>query len=650
MSSISITNPDFNIDFDNLKKMYNSLHKVTNLSTNIIDLINNFIEQLNNFIQKYEKSITPTIKLSIDEFYILVEFITIYNKSMTYIKSNNTNITRWENMIMELYNYMKDIDKINSINKIAVELLNNNFINIYESMTQQIYYTIDLISIKKLIYILQIYYYIYNNIADITSIEYYDKLNILLNEFISKFNIKEVFNIILKIKELDKIKDKQYYKNIFFILLKIYKVMKNSNNIKTLTLKDINTINVKFKYFFYSIKNELSIYPNYDKKIKEIEMSINVGNQRNKTLQLFNEPYSNFNSSIPLKTNYECRGIIDKIQEIKKNSNSNSRIFRATYNTNPCYIKVFLSTSSDKNDNLLYEQKIYRYIKNINSSLKKYYEDNFVKIYDVFKMYNSEFLNLINHNNDTPKLYDLVNNYYYLIITEDIKGISYDEFIMTNISNKTLILNTLFDIIYGIYIMNDKLKIYHNDTHFGNILIKSIPPEEKKYQIGKIEYIRTINYRICFYDFDFSYLENELNPYNTSTTSYPQNVKSASDIWFIMKSIYLNINTHTYKYIDRFIKKIILNDKGLYSSYYYNNRHIYNYNLKYDHIFVVGQYCKYDTNCEKPDHPELYAINVLQRFLLNENYNSILNFTGVDPFYNKYIKYKQKYINLLNKL
>ena len=74
---------------------------------------------------------------------------------------------------------------------------------------------------------------------------------------------------------------------------------------------------------------------------------------------------------------------------------------------------------------------------------------------------NSEFLNLIQHNDDTPRIYDLVNNYYYLIITEDIKGTTYNEFIMTNISNKTLILNTLFDIIYGIYIMNDKLKIYH---------------------------------------------------------------------------------------------------------------------------------------------------------------------------------------------
>jgi hypothetical protein len=39
--------------------------------------------------------------------------------------------------------------------------------------------------------------------------------------------------------------------------------------------------------------------------------------------------------------------------------------------------------------------------------------------------------------------------------------------------NKNIIISTLFDIFYAIYILNSKFKINHNDLHFNNILIKS---------------------------------------------------------------------------------------------------------------------------------------------------------------------------------
>ena len=50
--------------------------------------------------------------------------------------------------------------------------------------------------------------------------------------------------------------------------------------------------------------------------------------------------------------------------------------------------------------------------------------------------------------------------------------------------------------------------------------------------------------------------------------------------------------------------------------------------------------------CSIPKEPDMYPLEVLKRFIRNEEINKILNFIDVDPFYQRYLKYKETYLNL----
>ena len=70
-------------------------------------------------------------------------------------------------------------------------------------------------------------------------------------------------------------------------------------------------------------------------------------------------------------------------------------------------------------------------------------------------------------------------------------------------------INTLFDMIYGIYLMNDRLKLMHNDNHFSNILIKTNLLETTcKYQIGNVEYIKKKKYRFISLKNNYIFISN----------------------------------------------------------------------------------------------------------------------------------------------
>ena len=56
-----------------------------------------------------------------------------------------------------------------------------------------------------------------------------------------------------------------------------------------------------------------------------------------------------------------------------------------------------------------------------------------------------------------------------IIVTEDFGGITYSDFYKLNSTNANLIINTCFDILYGIYVLNDKMKITHNNIDFNII-------------------------------------------------------------------------------------------------------------------------------------------------------------------------------------
>jgi hypothetical protein len=61
-------------------------------------------------------------------------------------------------------------------------------------------------------------------------------------------------------------------------------------------------------------------------------------------------------------------------------------------------------------------------------------------------------------------------------------------------------------------------------------------------------------------------------------------------------------------------------------------------------------YCEnnYQIYCEIPNIPEISAKNILYRFINDDHFFEILGFTKVDPFYKKYLKYKNKYLQLIN--
>ena len=97
--------------------------------------------------------------------------------------------------------------------------------------------------------------------------------------------------------------------------------------------------------------------------------------------------------------------------------------------------------------------------------------------------------------------YDKRSEDIYFIVTGDIEGVTLDDHIkrMLNplfnqhgiLTNDKLAINNfiniLFELIYGLYILNNRLNIIHNDIHFGNIIFKEIPDREKIYTINNID-------------------------------------------------------------------------------------------------------------------------------------------------------------------
>jgi hypothetical protein len=474
------------------------------------------------------------------------------------------------------------------------------------------------------------------------------------------------------------------------ILTKLYENMTNVDYIRDKTPDEIRELNLSFQTKLNKFKK---IYNSgcYTASIKIFEDTIKQGKERTSTLELFKEPNMNFNEAISEKTDAELN-IITEISMFTKNSASKTFIFIAKHNSRPCYIKAFFISENQQ----LYEQKIYRYIQTRNEKIKPYYQDYFVELYDVCKVSTDNFMIFLDNNRVINKgtsqkwfLYrELLkklssDTHIYLIITEDIQGITYEEFYRTNYRDENLMTNTLFDMIYGIYLMNSRLNLFHNDNHFGNVLIKVNQPIVKtKYQIDKIEYTRNKNYRLCFYDFDLSFLKGENNPVLNSNSWLMQNKPSAKDIWTLINSLVffrprVNSSGSDLREKEYFLNKILNKDivdpiywttanKDLYknlnyieniigvilnnsSSYIKNFQTIFTERLDDPQIKFWNAYCVSNIQkpCTIPNEPSLYALPVLYRYINDERINKFLGLTEVNAFYTKYIKYKTKYLELV---
>jgi hypothetical protein len=465
-------------------------------------------------------------------------------------------------------------------------------------------------------------------------------------------DILESYETIINPEEKISSPYKKVYENKEEYLEKIDKIYNNLINNDTNTPKTNKEITDKIIKLEKLIKETKYKY-NYEdvrKKLIKYEQSLLTGQLSH--LRLYNEEYD-FTERIPLRPqNYF--NYFTEIKKIKKESFSNSFIFKGKFNNKLCYIKLFFFPNS----NLEYEQKIYRYIKTRNIFIKPFYEKYFVKLFDVCKVLASDLKNFLTTENvkstDDEMWYSDINfiknicskKYAYLIITEDIEGEIYDNFFVENYKNYKLIINTIFDLIYGIYLMNDKLKIMHNDNHFYNVFIKTnIEPYECFYYFNYKKYKKINNYKICFYDFDMSFLYNHENPYlNTHVLGIKQNKFSAKDIWTLLNCLYSLYKKCKSSYINNLIRLIINDSKQHYDLLQKIYLEAYqNTESKFWNAYCVDNE---QNPCIIPDEKFLYPKEVLIRFVEQENIIKILNLQFVDNFYEKYIKYKIKYLKL----
>lgn len=456
--------------------------------------------------------------------------------------------------------------------------------------------------------------------------------------------------------------------------------------------------------------------PDIAEKISQMESKIDANLIRQRNLQAFSEPYV-FSNPIKEYTNSIFGSVITGLTVFgSKSSSSDSLIFKAAYNAKPVYIKMFSlnnPTIPKENSGLTYEQKIYKYLMERSSLVQPYYQDYFVKVYDVFKIpvvkffdqletlgvkvsggpahdkiYYARFrMNALNYT--IPPGFIGKDQMVYFTVTEDIQGENYNGFLAKNITNEQIVIESLFDVIYAIYLLNVRLGVIHGDNHFANVLIK---PEKKtrEYIIDKTTLVRKSNYRICLYDFDLSFLFDNKNlalnePFNqsigrTNTLNY------AKDVWTLINNIgYLlkyNPTTitpdwkswfdnmqnnffarpiHAEPYVRTYmfdlINNVLTQTKEQIDTLYENfQAHMISNSY-------WNSFCKIPlgSHCTQPDFLELHPELVLKRYI--GFYKNQLNFTDANAYYrkyyivnnlskyvNKYLKYKEKYLKLKSQL
>ena len=389
---------------------------------------------------------------------------------------------------------------------------------------------------------------------------------------------------------------------------------------------------------------------------KIIEMQQNIAQKREEIEILSRIKYIQ-PSEVPFFNTAQFESVITKLSIFgDKDSASKSLILRGEYNGKPVFLKVFDSKSSIKR-----ELDIYRHISRAEEELKedvKPYIDGYsIKLKLAFFMDKDEFFRFLEEKKIeqiktgiAKKLYysrseDAViknipqifsSNFLYFIVTEDIEGYSFRNFLYTceDITEKREkmpnyglnfistdiekeIINLYFEVFYSIYILNHYLKIEHNDLHLGNIMIKKrVPPIKKKFIIGNLKIEKNSNWRVAIYDFDKSKVISE----KTNVDVIKMWDKLIRDRPFNITYIFLNI----YRYI--FNNNVIETDDPDFPG-----EKIYN-----------SEELPQDQR-ENIDYPE----NMLKRFI--KVFGEKLGIEVVNPFFKKYLKYKNKYLKYKNK-
>lgn len=672
------------------------------------DIIKTGIEYLNNYLYDFV-SIQHINKIFLSQNFIdnyinfnTAELVTLINKELYNIESTFLN---------DFYHVIILSDKTNYININNVIYINVNLKN--ETVLLDVKQILDKLDKNKYKFHRVILTGFFNTIKPEQLIGFNNLLEGFAN---NNFNASKTSNNSHIFDNYNKFLD--------------YKIMENFiiSTLEMITLSEIDFLNLEIKYkklinydYIISNINDLSqaitefkeglrkfetMYPIMVPSIKEkydaIIFKIDQVYKIQQDMKLFNKDNDNV-QPVKIENTNIFKTTITNIRVFgNKQSSSDSVVFKAYYNGKPCFIKMFSIDNASflkKNYGLEYEFKIYKYLMEKNNEVQQYFKNYFVNVYDVFKVDYYDFFSMIDYLNtkieggpnngkifysktktnaynkilpSTLKGYDSM---LYFTVTEDIQGETYNDFFNNNISNENIIIETIFDIVYAIYLLNNKLGIIHGDNHFGNILIK---PEQRKqkYIIGDIVLERDVNYRICLYDFDLSYMIGNNNlildePFNISIGRINNN-NFSKDIWTILNSLMMQFNIDFTKTNSQWVLwyKNMQNNlfgRQIHSEVYYET---YMYNLV-NKVFLQSDeeknnlyknflenkkngtywnsFCNFPitTKCTQPIYDNLCAKKVLFRYITE--YKNVLNFNNIISYHKKYLKYKNKYKQLKNK-
>ena len=382
------------------------------------------------------------------------------------------------------------------------------------------------------------------------------------------------------------------------------------------------------------------------------------------------------------------RNGVNTMEKLPHDTASLSIIYRAHWNGKPCFMKSFVVEKQSQNEQLTFEAQIYKYIEFRNSQLDGEFSDNFINLLSFFKISIDELKKVLIDMDQYCTKYqaycDREKNYYpfvYFMVTEDIEGQTLNDVYYYLFANFFLPETTLelknkfrdelmkitFELVYGFYLLNERLNVIHNDNHFGNIIVKKTTPRRKKYTINKLEFEMVSEYIVKIYDFDNSFYPGDQNKTAEKYLVKDENkiygrdllndIDKGRDIHTIGLSFLEMAKFYGYNYFDmrelfqtdepyNILKLLFVNERGderLLENFL--NIYQYDYKTPFWSSYCYGTF-RYDSRCNPINVDWISPEKVLRRILQNEEVVELLGINKVNPFFKKYLKYKNKYINL----
>lgn len=300
------------------------------------------------------------------------------------------------------------------------------------------------------------------------------------------------------------------------------------------------------------------------------------------------------------KKEYETKFV--NVVSMKRNSSSKSQVYKAVYASTG--EKVFLKTFETRvSPGLDFESRIYQYITFMDRKLNGILKDFIITSpADPFIIELNEQVTVTYDYEDSGSLLDASRSPFF--------------------ANR--LLDIMFDVLYINYLYNYRLKIKHNDAHFGNYRFKALSSKRQfTYVIGNKTFVKEKDWEIRGYDFDQSsqFIDNFMIKENIFLENFCSDVGSCNyysqkDIHFIVASAYASLWRSPMKTQIREVCQTILNDNQVLEEKIIDtatkrlNKNVF-WSEFCDRIFDFGN----EKNCAFTYYPDLDVDKVIERFL-----------------------------------